>query len=45
MEYGLNKLDPGAYVTTDYLIAQIINKSKDPITGVTRANQKLKLKQ
>ena len=45
MEYGLNKLDPGAYVTTDYLIAQIIDKSKDPKTGITRANQKLKLKQ
>ena len=45
MEYGLNKLDPGAYVTTDYLIAQIIDKSIDPKTGLTRANQKLKLKQ
>ena len=45
MEYGLNKLDPGAYVTTDYLIAQIIDKSKDPKTGLTRTNQRLKLKQ
>ena len=27
MNYGLKKLDPGAYVTVDYLLAQVIDKS------------------
>ena len=38
MQYGLDKLDPGAYVTVDYLLAKVIEKS-------TSANMKLKLKQ
>jgi len=45
MQYGLDKLDPGAYVTTDYLMAQVIDKSIDPVTGKIRINQRLKLKQ
>ena len=26
MNYGLKKLDPGAYITTDYLLAQVADK-------------------
>ena len=44
MRYGLEKLDPDAYLTTDYLAAAIIEKSKDPETGIIMDNTKLKLK-
>ena len=45
MNYGLKKLDPGAYVTVDYLLAQVIDKSINTKTGEPSANMKLKLKQ
>jgi len=45
MRYGLEKLDPDAYLTADYLAAAIVEKSKDPVTGMTMDNTKLKLKQ
>ena len=45
MQYGLDKLDPGAYLTADYLLAQVIDKSINTKTGEPSANMKLKLKQ
>ena len=45
MQYGLNKLDPGAYVTVDYLLAQVIAKAINTKTGEPSDNMKLKLKQ
>ena len=45
MNYGLKKLDPGAYVTVDYLLAQVADKSFNTKTGEPSANMKLKLKQ
>ena len=45
MNYGLQKLDPGAYVTTDYLLAQVVDKSFNTKTGEFSPNMKLKLKQ
>ena len=44
LRYGLDKLDPDAYLTTDYLAATIIEKSKNPKTGLVMKNTKLKLK-
>ena len=45
MNYGLKKLDPGAYITTDYLLAQVADKSFNTKTGEFSPNMKLKLKQ
>ena len=45
MNYGLKKLDPGAYITTDYLLAQVAAKSFNTKTGEFSPNMKLKLKQ
>ena len=44
MEYGLLKLNPDAYLTTDYLASMIIEGSKNP-EGSTMDNTKKKLKQ
>ena len=44
MEYGLEKLNPDAFLTTDYLASMIIEGSKSP-DGTTMNNTKKKLKQ
>tara|TARA_Y100001972_G_scaffold4169_1_gene4760 strand:- start:2 stop:1105 length:1104 start_codon:yes stop_codon:yes gene_type:complete len=44
MQYGLEKLNPDAYLTTDYLASMIIEGSKNP-DGKTMNNTKKKLKQ
>ena len=44
MEYGLSKLHPDAYLTSDYLAAMIIEGSKNA-DGITMDNTKKKLKQ
>ena len=41
----LNKLDSGAYITTDYLMAVVEKFAIDPETGAERANLRLKLHQ
>jgi len=44
MEYGLSKLQPDAYLTSDYLASMIIEGSKNA-DGITMDNTKKKLKQ
>ena len=44
MQYGFEKLNPDAYLTSDYLASMIIEGSKNP-DGSTMDNTKKKLKQ
>ena len=44
MQYGFEKLNPDAYLTSDYLASVIIEGSKNQ-DGITMDNTKKKLKQ
>ena len=45
IQNALNKLDSGAYITTDYLMAVVEKYAIDPETGAERANFRLKMHQ
>ena len=45
MQNCFNKLDSGAYITTDYLIAILQKEVPHPVTGVERPNFRVKLHQ